>query len=205
MLAFIIGASVKRDLKKKLDEMTFDDLSRWASWTIAGGAIVLSASFGTYAMFFKEHFIGTDPSAWGAFGDFIGGVSNPILSFLTIALLAITIILQSRQLQVSSTELKLSREELELTRAELTRSAAAQELSERALRAQAAASDLTARLAAINALMAHYQKELQRHHGLNYPATDPRHLEVRGLRRRYGILEQRLEQFYVELTGAEDE
>jgi hypothetical protein len=46
---------------------------------------------------------------WGTYGDYIGGTVNPILSFLSLIALFVTILLQSR-------ELKLSRMELEETR-----------------------------------------------------------------------------------------
>lgn len=57
---------------------------------------------------------------WGAFGDFIGGTLNPLLSFLGLIALLFTIALQNK-------ELSLSKRELELTRQELERSASAQE------------------------------------------------------------------------------
>lgn len=52
-------------------------------------------------------------SQLGTFGDFIGGVANPLLTFLTFICLIKTIFMQRD-------ELKLSRRELELTRAEYT-------------------------------------------------------------------------------------
>ncbi|WP_418114376.1 putative phage abortive infection protein [Vibrio scophthalmi] len=66
----------------------------------------------------------------GVFGDFLGGVLNPIFSFITFVALLITIILQSR-------ELGLTREEVSATKTEIARSAAAQEKSEQALNLQA--------------------------------------------------------------------
>lgn len=59
---------------------------------------------------------------WGAFGDFVGGTMNPILSFLGLIALLLTIILQNK--------------ELEATRVELKRSASAQAGSEAALNQQ---------------------------------------------------------------------
>lgn len=61
-------------------------------------------------------------SAWlGTFGDFVGGITNPIFSFLAFLGLLWTI-KQQRD------ELGISREELRLTREELAKSADAQEL-----------------------------------------------------------------------------
>lgn len=176
-------------------------MSRWVAWILACGGGVLASVFAAYVTYFGSREISTSPADWGVFGDFIGGTANPILSFLTIVLLSITIILQAKQLTISSNELRLSREELELTRRELKRSASAQELSEKALRAQAAASEVTAQLATINALMEYYATEIGKHRGVVYPNGDPRHLELNGLVRRRNVLQQRLEQFYVDLTG----
>ncbi len=67
--------------------------------------------------------LSTDHTLWGAFGDFIGGTLNPILSFLALIALLLTLILQSRQIEMSAEELSLSRDELSLTRKELSRSA----------------------------------------------------------------------------------
>lgn len=61
-------------------------------------------------------------AAWGTFGDFMGGVLNPILSFLGLIALLFTIALQSK--------------ELELTREELRRAASSQEETEKLLAEQ---------------------------------------------------------------------
>lgn len=190
-----------RDKDIKLEKAVWSDMSKWTSRIIAAGCCVLAVVFGVYAIFFGHRPISRDPSDWAVFGDFVGGAANPILSFLTIVLLAITIILQARQLEISSRELRLSREELELSRAELTRSASAQELSEKALKAQASAAEETSRLAAINALLDYYEQEVGKHKGQNYPTGDVRSLELQGYRRRQDVLKQRLEHFYTNLTG----
>ena len=107
---------------------------------------VLVAAFAAYTFVFHRHPIADNAEAWGQFGDFIGGTVNPIIGFLTLLALVLTLTLQNRQLQLSSSELKLSREELALTRRELERSTKAQELSEQALRAQAESAARTSNL-----------------------------------------------------------
>ncbi|MDD5273291.1 MAG: hypothetical protein PHU14_11280 [Methylovulum sp.] len=62
---------------------------------------------------------------WGTFGDYVGGILNPIFSFLALMALLWTINLQIKQLEISEQGLNDSREELELTRIELTKTAAA--------------------------------------------------------------------------------
>ena len=194
-----------RNLKSTLEAASWSDVYRWSAWIIAVGVGILTTLFFAYALFMKDLDFVADPEAWGVFGDFIGGTANPILAFLTIVLLAITIILQAKQLETSSQELRLSRQELELSRTELRRSAEAHEHSEKALKAQAAAAEATAKLAAINALLDYYDAEINRHRDRNYPAADPRAMELSGLKRRRSILKQRLEHFYVLITGDENE
>lgn len=66
---------------------------------------------------------------FGAFGDFLGGVLNPILGFATVGLL-----IWSLKLQMN--ELSLSRQELALTRQELAETKAETALSRKAVEAQ---------------------------------------------------------------------
>jgi len=82
---------------------------------IAIAAIVLV--FGSYLYVFNGQ-LSFKQELWGAFGDFIGGTLNPILSFLALIALLITIAIQSKQLF-------LSRKELELTKIELAKTAEA--------------------------------------------------------------------------------
>lgn len=196
---------MSRDLKEKLETMNWSDMSRWVSWILACGVCVLGTVFAIYIAYFGAWEISANPDDWGVFGDFIGGTANPILSFLTIVLLSITIILQAKQLTISSNELRLSREELQLTRSELERSASAQVLSEKALRAQAAASEATAQLATINALMEYYGSEIIKIKKGAYREGDPRQIELVKLTRRHNVLKRRLEQFYIDLTGVDNE
>lgn len=78
-----------------------------------------------YWQYFGEFNIVADGEKWGQFGDFIGGTANPLLSFLTLSALLITIIQQNKQIAISSSELENSRQELILTRKELARAAEA--------------------------------------------------------------------------------
>ncbi|MEY4590486.1 MAG: hypothetical protein RL497_2562 [Pseudomonadota bacterium] len=45
---------------------------------------------------------------FGPFGDFFGGMLNPILTFLTFMGLLVTIILQQKELRLTRTEIKAS-------------------------------------------------------------------------------------------------
>jgi hypothetical protein len=176
-------------------------ITKWIGMILAAGITLLALILGGYAFFFWGHQISSNPEDWGVFGDFVGGLANPFLSFLTITLLAMTLILQIRQLSISANELRLSREELEMSRSELRRSAAAQELSEKALRAQASAAEATAQLATLSALMAHYRDEILKYQGAIYPNKDPRSLKLEILKKRHAALQNKLDQFYSSIVG----
>lgn len=57
-----------------------------------------------------------DHAKWGTFGDFVGGILNPILAFLSFIALLFTIALQSRDLKVSNETLKETKMELQQSR-----------------------------------------------------------------------------------------
>jgi len=50
---------------------------------------------------------------WGQFGDYVGGVLNPLLSFLALVAVLIAVVLQNKELQHSREELKRSSQALE--------------------------------------------------------------------------------------------
>lgn len=85
--------------------------------------IYLTVVVAIYIGFFHDEEISKSASAWGTFGDFIGGTLNPIFSLLALFSLLATIALQSH--------------EMELTREELKRAASAQERTEQELAEQA--------------------------------------------------------------------
>lgn len=87
-----------------------------------------SVLYGVYTDNFSSLFpVGIDDkdqrASWGALGDFFGGLLNPILTFLSLVLLAVT-------LRLNQIELSLSRQELVETRKEVANSSKA--LSEQA-------------------------------------------------------------------------
>ena len=90
--------------------------------------IILICSLAPLAYYFNfGHLsISDKPENWGVFGDYIGGILNPILSFSAFIGVLITVLLQRSQLQQTHSQLTMTKEELELTRVELKRSAEAQ-------------------------------------------------------------------------------
>lgn len=165
------------------------------------GMVVIVLVFGIYFLFFWNHKFSSDPAAWGQFGDFIGGTANPILSFITLVLLALTLGLQNRQLNISSRELELSRKELELTRQELQRSAHAQELSEKALKAQAESAFLSAKLSGINFLLTHYKAEIALNQFKPMMQGDPLVEYLEELREKERLLLIKVDEIYNQISG----
>ena len=73
-----------------------------------------------YYLNFNEGGISSNPADWGTFGDYLGGVLNPLFGFLTLIALLITIILQKQELDKTKTELNKVREDAEKNNTETT-------------------------------------------------------------------------------------
>lgn len=110
-------------------KQTKHDEYKQKAWILICASIFFSiAIFTSYFLNFHGG-VSLDNADWGTFGDFIGGILNPIFGFLGLIALLWTINLQIK-------ELEATRQELENTRQELARAAKAQENSEVLLRAQ---------------------------------------------------------------------
>jgi len=62
--------------------------------------LVLVGVFSSYFFWFKfklEYRLSESGEVWGQFGDFVGGILNPILSFITILILVISSLYQQKQ------------------------------------------------------------------------------------------------------------
>lgn len=81
-------------------------IQRWALW---GAVAVIGVAGLAYLCKFASYSISGDPEQWGQMGDYFGGIINPIVGFLTICLLTVSL----RQNQIA---LKQTREELKETR-----------------------------------------------------------------------------------------
>jgi hypothetical protein len=116
-----------------------DRLLRWLPAIVVAALAALLCVAAAYVWNFGR--LGLSPSQdhWGQFGDFVGGVSNPVLSFLALVALVLTVALQSKQLGLANAQLRISKEELVDSRKEL-------ELSRRAAEGQ----------------LSHFQKEAKK-------------------------------------------
>jgi hypothetical protein len=95
------------DTDKSVTEKTFNFLS-WAVPVFALVAIIIILSI----YFSKYHGDLADQAVFGAFGDFVGGLLNPVFTFLTILLLIYSIKFQMDELKLTRKELKNSAVEL---------------------------------------------------------------------------------------------
>ena len=129
----------------KLESINTKNLLKWLYWILIFAVSIMFVVLSFYFINFHGE-LSPSHEQWGAFGDYFGGTINPVLSFLTLIALLLTIILQNKQLEISSNE-------LEATRQELKRSAEAHEKSELSLQLQAKALEISARISAISHLL----------------------------------------------------
>lgn len=76
------------------------------------GFLLLSAYF-TYFGIYHSAPPG-QPENWGQFGDFLGGLLNPVVGTITIVLLVRTLLAQERAIRLQTTELALARQDFDL-------------------------------------------------------------------------------------------
>ena len=79
-------------------------------WLFAlAGGLVIGGVLAAYAIAFWGNKPG-GPAEWGMFGDFVGGLANPLLGFLTIFLLIVSLYYQTQELAATREELAQSKE-----------------------------------------------------------------------------------------------
>jgi hypothetical protein len=102
-----------------------EQVSRLLYATVVAAIVFAVLVFGTYFVRFGLHGALGDQAIFGQFGDYIGGLLNPILSFVTLLTLLWSLRTQSAQLLASNVALeqahKLHGEQLQLQRDESTR------------------------------------------------------------------------------------
>ena len=76
------------------------------------GLFAIALVVGIYAGHFGSQAVG-GPAEWAQFGDYVGGVANPLLGFVTILLLVISLKYQSDELAATREELSQSRVAME--------------------------------------------------------------------------------------------
>ncbi|MFQ1795413.1 hypothetical protein [Aeromonas veronii] len=87
-------------------------LERSAKFVLFIASLITCFVILTYWYHFRMLSISNVPADWGPFGDFFGGVINPILSFSSLILVLISIRQQSVSIEQSSEQIKVSIEEV---------------------------------------------------------------------------------------------
>ncbi|EKI0758133.1 hypothetical protein ACVYFZ_12405 [Vibrio cholerae] len=94
------------------NEEKTDRLDTLSNIVIGVGVFCVLLVLAAYLINFHSYDLSKSPSQWGAFGDFLGGVLNPILSFLSLILVLVTIRQQKISLQQTSKQIKMSFDEM---------------------------------------------------------------------------------------------
>jgi hypothetical protein len=122
-------------------------------WVPIIAALIFVGIYFVYFAIIDKHPTGA-PENWGQFGDFVGGLLNPIVGVVTIVLLVRTLRAQNVSIDMQRKELALQRRELQLQRAETARSAAALDAQYRAIVMQSFEQTFFAWLGAYTGLVA---------------------------------------------------
>jgi uncharacterized membrane protein len=121
-------ADIRNSFKKKIAWLKAQPLILCIAGIGLVASTVLCIAFFTYWWHFSSYPISTNPTDWGPFGDFIGGIANPIFSFFALIALLLTLAMQSKQLEAARKEL------------DRTQAAAAEQISQ--LKKEAKKSDI---------------------------------------------------------------
>lgn len=122
--------------KRDLAEVLSDNAEGILVGVLAVAVLAAVVVGGAYAVFFLGEPPSNDPGTWGQFGDYLGGVLNPVFGFLSVFALLVALVLQTRELKLSRESLKLSREELRLSREEQAKAAGALAAQNKAIQRQ---------------------------------------------------------------------
>lgn len=85
-----------------------NDIARTLKVLVCVALIIAAVIIGLYFSQFNGE-LSNSADRWGQFGDYLGGVLNPVFGFFMLIALLFTIVLQSRELADTREELKLSR------------------------------------------------------------------------------------------------
>lgn len=96
-------------MNNPIDEENNEDnfKTTYFKWFVACATVSIILVLGIYFLRFHGP-LSNSQTIWGAFGDFIGGVLNPLFSFLALIALLITISIQSKELRLTRDELEKS-------------------------------------------------------------------------------------------------
>lgn len=91
------------DLNKQSDLEKLDKQINIWRWLVPASAFIAILIF---SLWFGEQNLSTDSTKWGAFGDFIGGIINPLIAFAAFYWLTVSVAVQKRELSETKQALK---------------------------------------------------------------------------------------------------
>lgn len=93
-------------------------------WILIAASLSMIATIVAYMVVHKSSGIG-GPEAWGSFGDYFGGMLNPLIAFLALVAIVLSLKYQRATLDEAKKEVRNSAETLCLTRKEMKETAKA--------------------------------------------------------------------------------
>ena len=133
-------------LHRAFVRMNADVVRWWLLGILVAGAAALLVVLACYGAKFADRPLSDDPERWAQFGEYLGGAAGPVLAFLTVVGLVLTLLLQVDQIEDSRNQLKASNTELK-------RSREIQATMAQAMSQQAHYATISARVAALGAAL----------------------------------------------------
>jgi large-conductance mechanosensitive channel len=81
-----------------MDDENLDTLAQRSVWFVIVLTVLLTVFYGIWFVGFNGQRLAKDAAAWGQFGDFVGGVLNPVIAFAAFFWLAKSVRLQKKEL-----------------------------------------------------------------------------------------------------------
>jgi hypothetical protein len=81
-----------------MDDTRLEQQIKWSKWILLA---VIAITVGAYALRFHSRLWSAEPDAWGQFGDYLGGVMNPLIAFGAFYWLATSVALQKAELSAT--------------------------------------------------------------------------------------------------------
>ena len=91
-------------------EKELDSLVMWVGYSPYLVAFVFFVLMEAYILAFVTNGWSKSPESWGQFGDYVGGVLNPLVAVLALVAISTSVRLQRKELQETRSELKASKE-----------------------------------------------------------------------------------------------
>lgn len=95
----------KHETEDRLGALMSDNATGILKAVLGIAIVVLVAVVLTYFVYFLPPPLGITRATLGQTGDYFGGILNPILGFLSVFALLVTLVVQSRELKISTKEL----------------------------------------------------------------------------------------------------